>query len=213
MIHMFKILISLPLSLMCIYAAFLSVAQAQTGALDIVPPKSQEGGASESISFGVFPDLFLTPDKPEILLLEQDVSNIIVGNTAHLSVSPDTPRRLILVPRQPGSTFLRLLAEDGSTIMERHIIIAAPKKKENYVRVRRSCLNGDDDCQEYSMYYCPNMCHELGLVEGNSKTSQEPRTASPLPENGETETEESKGAPPPLRPLEPADGPPIATTE
>lgn len=159
-------------------------------AQDLIPAKSSDHVEASSSNY---PDLRLTPDKPEIVTLDRDVANIIVGNTDHLAVTPDTSRRLILIPRQPGATFLKVLAEDGTVLMARHILVAAPKNKENYVRIRRSCINGDDGCQEYSMYYCPDMCHKLGLVQDNTETFSAPETASP-------------SSPETIPPVEPADG-------
>ena len=156
------------LCVLCACVALAGTVKAQ----DLIPPKSPEQGELAPATAGSYPDLRLTPDKPEIIKLDQDVANIIVGNTDHLAVTPDSSRRLILIPRLPGATFLRVMAEDGSPIMERHVIIAAPKKKENYVRIRRACVNGEDGCQEYSMYYCPDMCHKLGLVEEDSTVTQ-----------------------------------------
>ncbi len=158
----------LTLSLLCLHLSFLGIAQAQ----DLMPPKSPESGELKPAPAGTFPDLHLTPDKPEILNLERDVANIIVGNTDHLTVTPDSARRLVLIPRRPGTTFMRILDESGAPIMERHVIIGAPKKKDNYVRIRRSCINGEEGCQEYSMYYCPDMCHKLGLVEEDTPAPQ-----------------------------------------
>ena len=192
MIYTFRILISV----MCVLGVFSSTAMAQ----DLVPPKSPESGELRPAKAGAFSDLRLMPDKPQIITLDRDVTNIIVGNTDHLAVTPDTARRLILIPRQPGATSLQVFASDGSLIMERHVIIAAPKSEDNYVRIRRSCVNGNEGCKEYSMYYCPNMCHKLGLVEDDSSIEQASETAS----SGDKKTARQEPTPPPL---EPADGP------
>lgn len=160
-------------------------------AQDLIPQKTMD---KDEMLLSKLPALRLTPDKPQIIELDADVANIIIGNKAHLAVTPDTPRRLILIPRQPGATFLRILGEGGAVVMERHVLVAVPKKKENYVRIRRSCINGDEGCQEYSMYYCPDMCHKLGLVQEDSSTFDSPETSRP------------SGSQVSLPPLEPADG-------
>ncbi|WP_435641200.1 pilus assembly protein N-terminal domain-containing protein [Micavibrio aeruginosavorus] len=111
------------------------------------------------------PQLSLTPDKTEILRLDQDAGTIIVGNPNQLSVVMETPRSLLLVPRQPGSTFLRILDPEGKVMMQRHIAVATAAK--SYVRIRRSC-NGMGGCEETSVYYCPDTCHAVDLVTTNA---------------------------------------------
>ncbi len=192
-----KQVINLFILVLSISSISIGIANAQ----DLVPPKTSEHSEITTIEHGKYPDLKLTPDKPEVVTLERDVANIIVGNTEHLAVTPDSARRIVLIPRQPGATFLRVLAEDGSTIMERHVVIAAPKKKDNYVRIRRSCINGEEGCQEYSMYYCPDMCHKLGIAapEAIQQATQANPTGDPTSQNQQ----------PPA--LEPADGVPNTT--
>lgn len=110
------------------------------------------------------PQLSLTPDKTEILRLDQDAGTIIVGNPNQLSVVMETPRSLLLVPRQPGSTFLRILDPEGKVMMQRHVAVATAAK--SYVRIRRSC-NGASGCEDTSVYYCPDTCHAVDLVTTN----------------------------------------------
>jgi len=178
-----------------------------TYAQDLIPPKSSNSAETKPAIAGQYPQLRLTPDKPEVIKLDHDIANIIVGNSDHLAVTPDSTRRLVLIPRLPGATYLRVLAEDGSPIMERHVIIAAPKKQENYVRIRRACVNGADGCQEYSMYYCPDMCHKLGLVAEDSAVQQ---SAQAAPSGG---TAPASGAPSTPPPVVPADGPPAISVQ
>ena len=104
------------------------------------------------------PDLRLTPDKSELVRLDQDAVTVIVGNPAHLSIVLDTPRLMVLVPRAPGATHFTVLDRAGNVVMQRHAIIAAPKR--HYVRIRRSCA-GAEDCQPTSVFYCPDSCHEV----------------------------------------------------
>ncbi|AGH97350.1 pilus assembly protein N-terminal domain-containing protein [Micavibrio aeruginosavorus] len=111
------------------------------------------------------PQLSLTPDKTEILRLDQDAGTIIVGNPNQLSVVMETPRSLLLVPRQPGSTFLRILDPEGKVMMQRHVAVATAAK--SYVRIRRSC-NGASGCEDTSVYYCPDTCHAVDLVTTNA---------------------------------------------
>jgi hypothetical protein len=127
--------------------------------------------------------LRITPDKPEIIRLDRDALNVIVGSNEHLRVVPDTNRILVMIPKKPGSTFVKALDINGAVIMQRHVIIAAPKK--NYVRVRRSCINGDENCREFSVYYCPDMCHEVSVTQDATSPSVPSQTAS-LVDSGST---------------------------
>ena len=104
------------------------------------------------------PPLRLTPDKSSILMLDRSAGSIIIGNPAHLNILADSANRLIVVPRAPGASFFTVLDKDGDLLMQRHVIVASPKEK--YLRVRNTCAAGED-CQPTSVYYCPDMCHEI----------------------------------------------------
>jgi hypothetical protein len=143
----------------------------------IIPPISEkdlEGAEGVTIAASVIGEaaedlpLKITPDKPEIVHLTRDVVNVIVGSEEHLRVVPDTNRTLIIIPKKPGATFFKALDNDGNVIMQRHVIIAAPQKK--YIRIRRACADGDASCKGFSVYYCPDMCHEVSVVQDASTT-------------------------------------------
>ncbi|MES2729115.1 MAG: pilus assembly protein N-terminal domain-containing protein [Pseudomonadota bacterium] len=133
-------------------------------------PVNQEKTASSSTSAteragtdGDYPLLRLTPDKPETIQLERAAVNVLIGNDTHLQIIPDTSRNLILMPRKPGTTYFKVLDAAGDIIMQRHVVIAPPK--HNYVRIRRACTAAQPDCKAYSMYYCPDICHEMDLPQ------------------------------------------------
>jgi hypothetical protein len=112
------------------------------------------------------PLIRLTPDKSEIIRLDRGVRSLIVGNPMHLNVLLDSTKTLVLVPREPGATHFTALDDQGQVIMQRHVIVGSPK--ENYIRVRRSCANaGGGDCVETSVYYCPDMCHPVGIMSAD----------------------------------------------
>ncbi len=116
----------------------------------------------EDASFNeTHPILRLTPDKSEIVHLDAEAASVIVGNPNHINVMLDTSRTLVVVPRQEGASHFTVIGKDGSVLMQRHAIVASPK--ENYVRIRRSCANSGrgSSCQETSVYFCPDMCHEV----------------------------------------------------
>lgn len=131
-------------------------------AADTVPPQTPtiEGQLPEA----KYPLLRLTPDKIEIVRLEEDATNVIVGNSKHLLSVLETPRMILLIPRQPGATHFQALNAKGTPIMERSVIVASPK--QDYVRVRRACATKDQgQCKEFSVFFCPDMCHEIAVTQ------------------------------------------------
>lgn len=116
-------------------------------------------------------DIYVTPDRSELIRLEKAASSIIVGNPAHLSVLADNSKTLVLVPKQPGTTFITILDKDSNVIMQRHVIVAAAKDK-NYLRVRNTCTNSESkECQTTQVYYCPDSCHGIGLASEDDEGS------------------------------------------
>ncbi|HTK84447.1 MAG TPA: pilus assembly protein N-terminal domain-containing protein [Patescibacteria group bacterium] len=138
------------------------------------------------------PPIRLTPDKPQIVNLDTDASSVIVGNPAHLNAIMDTTRSLVLVPRDPGATHLTVMGQNGKPIMERYVIVGAPAQK--YIRIRRDCTGvPGSSCEPESVYYCPDMCHETGILAskmGQMNTMPAPR---PIPQNT---SENKEGATP-----------------
>lgn len=188
------------LSTLLLCAALSTAAYAQdTSAnnVDILPAKAmEERGLSVDENAHTHPPIRLTPDKSELINLESPAASIIIGNPNHLSILADSAQRLVLIPRAPGASYFTILDKNGNVIMQRHAIVASPKKE--YVRVRRSCAgSGDENCQETSVFYCPDMCHEImmnsdnenggasGNAEANGRSSgtSEP-TEEPAPEEG-----------------------------
>lgn len=130
--------------------------------IDTIPPKTAT--LDGELPSGQFPILRLTPDKIDVLRLEKDAVNVIVGNAAHLMAVIETPRQVLLVPRAPGATHFQVLDAKGNTIMERAVIVASPR--QDYIRVRRACATKDSgECLEYSVFYCPDMCHSINVTQ------------------------------------------------
>lgn len=132
----------------------------------------------------------LTMDKSELLRLDQEASSIIVGNPIHINVLAENSKLLVIVPRAPGATHISVIGKDGQVIMQRHVIVAAPKQK--YVRIRRSCAGLDDEnCLGTETYYCPDMCHAispLDLSEGGGSSdlaAQAAESGADVGDNGE----------------------------
>ncbi len=105
------------------------------------------------------PVLRLTQDKSEMIKLPQEAASVIVGNPNHVSVLLDTPDTLVVVPRAPGASHFSVVGEDGSILMQRHVIVGGAT--DNYVRIRRSCGDNDRNCETTSVYFCPDSCHEV----------------------------------------------------
>jgi Flp pilus assembly secretin CpaC len=159
-----------------VFSAILAVvisataAQAQTpmpGNTDLMPPmKTETPAALPALEGETHPTLTMMPDKSELVRLDREASSVVVGNPQNIAVMLDTPRLAVVIPRASGATYFSALDKDGNVIMQRHVIVSAPKK--NYVRVRRSCGTGADaaDCRPTSVYFCPDMCHEVGAGLG-----------------------------------------------
>lgn len=131
------------------------------------------------------PPIRLTPDRPQIVNLDSDASSVIVGNPQHLNAVMDTTRSLVLIPRDPGATHLMVMGQNGKPIMERYVIVGAPTQK--YIRIRRDCTGAANNCEPESVYYCPDMCHETGILAsklGQMNTMPPPR---PVPQNSGAE--------------------------
>ncbi len=112
------------------------------------------------------PILRLSQDKSELITLKEEAASVIVGNPTHVSVLLDTSKTLIIVPRQAGASHFTVIGKDGSTLMQRHVIVGGPKKK--YIRIRRSCDANDRSCQATSTYFCPDVCHEVSDNAGGT---------------------------------------------
>jgi hypothetical protein len=176
-----------------------SMTPAQIVETDIVPPVEatmlqDPNDPNDFLDLSALPDaeelppLRISPDKPEIVHLERDAVNVVTGSDVHLRVVPDTNRTLILIPKQPGSTYFKALDSNGKVIMQRAVIIGG--QQPQYIRIRRACINGAEGCKEYSMYYCPDNCHEVD-VKQEVKAAETaplpagtpPSTATPEPES------------------------------
>ncbi len=120
----------------------------------------------------------ISPDKPQVVHLDQNAASVIVGSPKYASVVLDNPSTLLIVPRAPGSTSLTVLNKKGEIIMERRLIIGATGDK--YVRIRRACTPSMGGCEPSSTYYCPDGCHEVGM-EGDAKPIPQPAPETVIP--------------------------------
>lgn len=158
-------------------------------------PDTQGGMATYNVGnvADTHPMLRLTPDKSELLRLSTEIDAMIIGNPAHLNVILDGPRSVLLVPRDPGATHITLLDKEGRVIMQRHVIVASPK--EQYLRIRRTCPSGSDDCERTSVYFCPDMCHTVNIMhadEGMPEPSDTPADGGAGMGSGSYDTDEEE---------------------
>ncbi len=109
----------------------------------------------------------LSPDRTKVLRLRENAASVVVANPAHASVILDSPKLLILMPREPGATSFTVMNAEGKVLLERNIIVTGTQPQ--YVRVRRVCGNARD-CAPSNYYYCPDGCFEVTPVvnEGNA---------------------------------------------
>ena len=155
-------------------AGFGASAQAAPDAAaptaDLMPPASTQATLppGSSLDGETHPALKMMPDKSELVRLDREAASVVVGNPTQIAVMLDSPRLAVVIPRASGATYFTVLDKDGNVIMQRHVIVAGPKK--NYVRVRRSCANAGEgaECQPTSVYFCPDMCHEVSTAAGGS---------------------------------------------
>ena len=147
---------------------------------DLMPPMNTELSSIQpnvKLEGETHPVLNLSPDKSELVPLDREAHSVIIGNPSHVTVLLDSPRLAVVIPRSAGATYFTVLDKDGGIVMQRHVVVAAPKK--NYVRVRRSCGNVPDgtDCKPQSVYFCPDMCHEIGSAGSGSDQSSSPESS------------------------------------
>ncbi len=120
----------------------------------------------------------LTPDRTHLVRLQEDASSVIVTNPAHASVMLDSPRLLVVMPREPGATSFTVLNTKGDVILEQDVIVSAVQKR--YVRVRRMCGNSDPTCTRNAYFYCPDGCYEVMTVPGDEDAGNIPEIAGSM---------------------------------
>ncbi len=166
-----------------------SSAMAEEKVIDILPPATQTTEVVE-VSGTTHAPVRLTPDKSELIRLEHEAGSIIIGNPLHINVIADSSKTLVIVPRSPGATHFTILSKTGEVIMQRHVIVASPR--QDYVRVKRTCRDDADNCQRTSVFYCPDMCHEIGLAvqeESSNSDSSSADSAQNSASNNSADTE------------------------
>lgn len=145
-------------------------------AVDIMPAVSTANSEDSAMpEKTTHPIVRLTPDKSELIRLDGEAGSIVIGNPLHINVIADSSTTLVIVPRSPGATHFTVLSKQGEVLMQRHVIVASPK--ENYIRVKKTCReDSGDGCQETNVFYCPDMCHEIGLAQDDETSSGDSET-------------------------------------
>jgi Flp pilus assembly secretin CpaC len=142
--------------------------------------------------------LRISSDKPEVIKLDRDAVNVLVGSDETLRAVPDTNRTIILIPKKPGATFFKAIDADGKVIMQRHVIVGAIEKGNKYIRIRRACAADDAKCKEFSVYYCPDMCHEVNVVQGSTAASSDTTRAPDVAPSSAPSNDGSEYVEPPV---------------
>lgn len=119
--------------------------------------------------------LRLTSDKNVLVRLEQNAASVIVNNPEHAAIMLDSPRLLIVMPRQPGATSFTVLNDGGDIILQKDIIVT--NAQPQYVRIRRMCGSGDSSCLPTAYYYCPDGCYEVTPIAPGSTGTVPPPPA------------------------------------
>lgn len=140
--------------------------------------------------------LRISSDKPEIIKLDRDAVNVLVGSDETLRAVPDTNRTIVLIPKKPGATYFKAIDADGKVIMQRHVIVGAVEKGNKYIRIRRACAADDARCKEFSVYYCPDMCHEVNVVQGSGSGTGNSRAPDVAPSVSPPDTNSEYVEPP-----------------
>lgn len=168
----------------------VSIEQVDENLLKSTPPLEALSSDAQEL-----PPIRISPDKPEVIELDRDAVNVIVGSDETLRAVPDTNRSIILIPKKPGATFFKATDADGNIIMQRHVIIGGTQN--NYIRIRRACINGDDGCKSYSVYYCPDTCHEVSIVQDVKETKKDIPQGTAATSHTSTNTTSTTGSVPP----------------
>jgi Pilus formation protein N terminal region len=128
------------------------------------------------------PDVIrITPDSSKIIRLEQDAASVIVANPAHAEVILDSPRLLVVMPRQPGVTSFTVLNAKGETLAQKRVIVTTAAEQK-YVRVRKSCRGNDSSCVPEAYYYCPDSCYPVqALPPGDGNVNIPPLVGGAQP--------------------------------
>ncbi|MBI1301693.1 MAG: hypothetical protein GC137_08555 [Alphaproteobacteria bacterium] len=175
--------------LFCAFSLILVPLTVHAQSSDFLPVVTAGNDPHQEIDVTTHDLIRLTPDKSELIRLENEAGSVIVGNPAHVNVLAESSRILVLVPRVPGATHITVLDKKGQVLMQRHVIVASPQK--DYVRVRRTCVGDAAECRGTSVYYCPDMCHEINLADGDEEGSNQDEVDSDSDGNSENTSEES----------------------
>ena len=171
-----------------------ALAQSEPSTTDLISPAKNNQAPTYNDALDTHPPLKISPDKSELIRLKKDAGSIIVGSPSHLSVLADSARTLVLVPQVPGATYVTILDKQGNILMQRHVIIASPKKK--YVRIRKSCNADIEGCEPTQVYYCPDMCHKVAVAQEETQSdssdsadgeNNNSNTPQPVADNAGTE--------------------------
>lgn len=122
-------------------------------------------------------------DKAEVLHLKRDASSVILGNPNLVSITVETPRRLVVVPLAEGMTTLTILDADGGVITERPVVVSSTANS-SFVRIRRICPDSGS-CEPQQVFFCEEgtSCHNVNTQPQQYTPQQAPAMVQPA-DNG-----------------------------
>ncbi len=108
----------------------------------------------------------VSPSESKTVSLSRDASTVIVANPMHATVFLDTPRQLVIMPRAPGATQVKVLDDKGHVIFDKGVLVDGAS--DNHLRIRRIC-HGGDECEPQTIYYCPEgNCAAISVQEARA---------------------------------------------
>jgi len=117
----------------------------------------------------------ISPNQPKIIHLKENAVSVIISNPTHATVILDTPRILIIIPREPGATAFTVLNAKGNIIIEKNILVSA--RANEHVRIRRICSGDDNSCVSQEVFYCPNGCYAVSTQSSGATSTSIPNIA------------------------------------
>lgn len=146
--------------------------------------KGGDSAVASKAALGDTGAIRLSPDRTKVLRLRENAASVVVANPAHASVILDSPKLLILMPREPGTTSFTVMNAEGKVLLERNIIVTGTQPQ--YVRVRRVC-GQERGCAPSNYYYCPDGCFEVTpVVNEVNEEIPEVQGGAPTPVVGAT---------------------------
>ena len=100
------------------------------------------------------------PDKPEIVQLDRSAVNILVGNDENLRAVLTPTAQSFPIPK--NSTYFKAIDADGKSSCNATSFVGW---QNEYVRIRRACIQWSRRLQATQYVLLPDSCHEVDLIQ------------------------------------------------